>query len=384
MNYRFIYILPALLLLSCGSARQAADIGPAFDPVTVFGGRTPEAIEGIWQSPDTGGEIAVVRDAENRYPEAAFAGYAAGDFSKPVLLIAPSREQNVYTVRYYEERDSYTPALLKFSGGDAALLLLPERQDSPPEERLLFRTFPPKPERQREKSVGTAPTGTGFFVTQNVVATNYHLVEGTDGISVFWGQFQLPAAVVAADPVNDIALLEVSFAAAGAFAEIAAASIRPLPAGNDRAVSPGDSVTFFDFPLRNDYFQNARFERGKILRLSGANNDYRLFGFSGAVKPGNSGSPLFDRYGNVVGIVTSLVNNFTITKVEQPFSGTVTEVSRRGYSSGTAVKVRYLDRLMKTLPSGAELYPGGRKPLGDYELANARFGSVVIVQGILK
>ena len=101
------------------------------------------------------------------------------------------------------------------------------------------------------------------------------------------------ASLVAQDATNDLALLKASTP----FAQ--AASLR---IDTPRL---GESVTVYGFPLTGVLASSGNMTVGNVSALSGIHDDSRDVQITAAVQPGNSGGPLFDSSGLVVGIVQS-------------------------------------------------------------------------------
>jgi hypothetical protein len=148
--------------------------------------------------------------------------------------------------------------------------------------------------RPRFGNYAQKASGTAFFITEDgYLLSNYHVIQGATRISVKTGAGLLSASVVKSDPANDIALLKVS------------GSFRALPIASSREGKMGDSVFTVGFPNIGLQGTEANFTRGEISSPSGAQDDPRQFQISVAVQPGNSGGPLVNTVGNVVGIVTA-------------------------------------------------------------------------------
>lgn len=70
----------------------------------------------------------------------------------------------------------------------------------------------------------------------------------------------------------------------------------------------GETVAAFGFPLTQLLATSGNFTLGNITAMAGIGDDTRYIQISAPVQPGNSGGPLLDEQGNVVGVVTSKLN----------------------------------------------------------------------------
>ena len=151
--------------------------------------------------------------------------------------------------------------------------------------------------------MGGGPTrmvasGTGFVVARGRALTNAHVVEQCGAVRVRApGGADLPARVIAADRERDLALIEVPDSAGP-----------PLPFRRDQNLRRGEGVVTYGFPLAGLLSSGPTLTTGEISALAGLADNQRQFQISAPVQPGNSGGPLLDRGGTVVGVVTSKLN----------------------------------------------------------------------------
>lgn len=108
--------------------------------------------------------------------------------------------------------------------------------------------------------------------------------------------------VVAKDTSNDLALIRT---------QVSSDAVARLRDG----ARLGEDVSVFGFPLSGLLASTGNFTRGNITAAAGLADDTRYFQISAPVQPGNSGGPLLDRYGNVVGIVVAKLNAISVATV---------------------------------------------------------------------
>lgn len=154
----------------------------------------------------------------------------------------------------------------------------------------------PKPAAPAARTV----TGTGFVVSSaGHVVTNEHVVAACARVRLEPGGVE--AAVLAKDARNDLALLKAA-APLPHFAQLRAG----------RSVRPGDDVVVVGYPLRQVLTSGATVTTGTVSALGGLANDPSKVQISAPIQPGNSGGPLLDRSGLVVGVIQSKLNALRI------------------------------------------------------------------------
>lgn len=143
-------------------------------------------------------------------------------------------------------------------------------------------------------------TGSGFALNYHYVATNYHVVGDAKTISVTGinGNFNIhySATIVATDKVNDLAIIRINDSRFNGFGV--------LPYGIDMQMADvGEDVFVLGYPLTQTMGNEIKLTNGIISSRTGFLGDASLYQMSAPIQPGNSGGPLFDSKGNVIGIV---------------------------------------------------------------------------------
>jgi S1-C subfamily serine protease len=144
---------------------------------------------------------------------------------------------------------------------------------------------------------GGTQTGTGFVIgASGYIVTNHHVIDGCVGDirGNLTGEAASTLRVVNSDQANDLALLQGP-----------AASFKTYVKIRDRAIHSGDSVVAIGFPYHGLLTSDFTVTTGIVSSLSGMLNDTRFLQISAAVQPGNSGGPLLDASGEVVGMVAA-------------------------------------------------------------------------------
>jgi S1-C subfamily serine protease len=141
-------------------------------------------------------------------------------------------------------------------------------------------------------------SGTGFIVARGRALTNHHVIEGCRGVQMrATGGADLPARVIASDRDRDLALVEVPEDAGP-----------PLPFRREVNVRRGEGVVTYGFPLAGLLSSGPTLTTGEISALAGLADNQRQYQISAPVQPGNSGGPLLDMAGQVVGVIVSKLN----------------------------------------------------------------------------
>jgi S1-C subfamily serine protease len=169
--------------------------------------------------------------------------------------------------------------------------------------------MPPKGEpRQSEASKESEPPaetkkfGTGFIVSaQGHILTNDHVVAGCRTLATRDGK---PLQVLSRNASSDLALLQ------GDFVPSSVAVFRTGP-----APKLGDSVVAFGFPLPGLLSSQGNVSTGIVSAVSGLGNDVRFIQISAPVQPGNSGGPLFDSSGHLIGVVVAKLDAVRVAEL---------------------------------------------------------------------
>jgi uncharacterized protein len=151
-----------------------------------------------------------------------------------------------------------------------------------------------------------AGTGTAFAINSaGEFLTNYHVVKGCSAVRLrVSGEWQA-ATTTASDERNDLAVVRVKTAAA----------VSPLHFRDGKGIRAADQVVVLGFPYAGLLTTNLQVTTGSISALSGIRDDTRYLQLTAPVQPGNSGGPLLDLSGNVVGVVSGRLNALRIAEV---------------------------------------------------------------------
>lgn len=158
--------------------------------------------------------------------------------------------------------------------------------------------LPPDADRGAVPSGRPSASGTGFVVASGRVMTNNHVIAECDRtVARNAGGRRVNARVLATDRRRDLAVLAVP-------PDLGP----PLAFRADPPVRRGETVVTYGFPLYGLLSSGPTLTTGDISALSGIRDNPTNYQISAAVNPGNSGGPLLDSQGNVIGVVVSKLN----------------------------------------------------------------------------
>lgn len=299
-----------------------------------------DKIEGFWQSSD-GLKYAVKKyysDNSNSESISAYESYriyvSEANNSNGIWIkgdirgsIQKTSTQLVYSIEYttcdfpdYFQELAFgileSPSLLSFTLQNGRKILLvklyPKTSNS--------ETFSSS---NNEKS-----SGTGFAISTNgYIVTNHHVIDKAKSIEVKGvngnSSKKLNAELVVSDEKNDLAIIKIN--------DPLFSSLGSIPYTVRQGVADvGESVFVLGYPLTSSMGEEVKLTNGIVSSKTGFQGDISTYQISAPVQPGNSGGPLFDKNGNLIGVV-----NAKHTMAE---------------NAGYAIKFNYVKNLIELLP----------------------------------
>jgi S1-C subfamily serine protease/antitoxin component YwqK of YwqJK toxin-antitoxin module len=179
--------------------------------------------------------------------------------------------------------------------------------------------------------------GSGFFINEKgYIATNYHVVEDASAIQVEYFQKGIKntfsAKVIVTDKQNDLAIIQINDP-----------KFKTLPSipyvFNSTIKDVGSEVFALGYPMADVMGDEIKFTDGKISSKTGIEGDITVYQISVPIQPGNSGGPLFDNKGNLVGITSSALNKEYFNSENVNY----------------AIKTTYLKNLIDVMPESIAL-----------------------------
>ena len=198
------------------------------------------------------------------------------------------------------------------------------------------------PEKPNQEDIFKVASGSGFYVSKKGhVVTNHHVIEGCRDIKIFSKGKLINTDIIASDRRNDLALLK---------ANINPSYVFPIstetPYGTQEIVVAG-------YPFGNQVSSSIKFTKGIVSSLSGLGNNYSEIQIDAAIQPGNSGGPIIDEYGNVLGVAVAKLD---VVKIVEDY-GTLPENVNFGIKASTLMSLLRSHEVPLVKESTTEIKP---------------------------
>lgn len=287
-----------------------------------------DGITGIYEAIGNNGyKLACTKEGENyklTYISAKTNYYSAWQPGDTKAILRPSATYGVFKATWYmANKSANNDALIMFDGVSMKTYIAGE-------EDYYLKMYPTASQNGNE-STFTAPSqwsGTGFALNDGYIATNFHVVDGAKSISVLGVKgvynIEFGADVIATDKVNDLAIIKINDSRFSGFGAI------PYRVKTSTS-EVGEDIFVLGYPLTTTMGDEIKLTTGVISSKTGFQGDVSLYQISAPIQPGNSGGPLFDGNGNLIGIVNA---------------------KHQGAENvGYAIKTSYLRNLMESVTS---------------------------------
>ena len=161
------------------------------------------------------------------------------------------------------------------------------------------------PLAQPNAQARTVSTGSGFLIANDRVMTNHHVIDSCNRVLIRTpsGHWLAAAPPARMDAALDVAVLNIPGLVGPALA------FRTGP-----AVRRGEGVVAYGFPLAGLLSSDPKLTRGEVNGLRGIGDNPNQYQISAEVQPGNSGGPLVDMQGHIVGVVVSKLNAQAVSR----------------------------------------------------------------------
>jgi len=209
----------------------------------------------------------------------------------------------------------------------------PDKKKNSPKEKpktITRKADPtPVPKPNQKPTPPSSTSGSGFFVSKlGHVITNQHVVGKCQSVTVGdSAKKQVNAEILDTDMRNDLALLKISstkMASDDTMSLIRKLGIkiasRNVPLSSNGLLRPedvelGERVMVSGYPFGEIFSDTIKVTGGMVSATRGMGDDSGQFQIDAAVQPGNSGGPIYDGNGNIVGVVVSQLNKLKVAKV---------------------------------------------------------------------
>ena len=137
-------------------------------------------------------------------------------------------------------------------------------------------------------------SGTGFFVSKSGhIISNHHVIEGCDATKLSFKGKEIEADVLAVDKMNDLAILKTNLIPSKVYSV----------ATEDAALL--EDIIIAGYPLGKSVSAAIKTSKGSVTALAGYGDNYSEFQTDAALNHGNSGGPIMNQKGNVIGVAVS-------------------------------------------------------------------------------
>lgn len=296
----------------------------------------------LLKSNDNWSRLAIVRDKNSLTREFIEVNLQTDGFPKYAITADFTKASNglLYLSKQFSPDGTFSNE--NFTWDNDLEMLLSERVEYTERgtrytvKRYYTKIYPKKSSVIIEKK--SKLSGTCFAISKDgLFATNFHVVENNGNVSIMLkkgtGSIAFKAKVILKDENNDIAIIQI--------VDTVFKPFNKIPYNISEQVNLGAKVFTIGYPLTSVMGENIKFTEGSLSSKSGFQDDIRFFQISVPIQPGNSGGPLFNSKGQVIGIITAKLNGKAIE----------TDIQNVNY----AMKCDYLLNVLKMLPKKPEI-----------------------------
>ena len=181
--------------------------------------------------------------------------------------------------------------LKKYGAWDMRCAHLPDSEIAEKPKKQKPKKKTPSPD---DNKIVAASSGTGFYVSNTGhIISNHHVVEGCNTVKLTFKGKEVSADVLAVDKMNDLAILK---------ADLTPSKVYSV-ATEDASLL--EDIIIAGYPLGKKVSAAIKTSKGSITALAGYGDNYSEFQTDAALNQGNSGGPIMDQKGNVVGVAVA-------------------------------------------------------------------------------
>jgi S1-C subfamily serine protease len=313
-----------------------------------FASNSLDNIEGIWEDFDLN-----IDSKEMRYGGNYKVGLIKADDGYDLIYLSGENENNsnwkegmikghivktgsdgIYKAEWYSSDMSIYDNVYVFLDENKLLnFAFKDKNSSTKMLKLLPTSNSSKENNESKNNDDYTSSGSGIILNNSgIIATNYHVVKDAESILIQVTQNgnikKYNAKVIASDKTNDLSILEITDAGFKGFGTV--------PFGIKNSICDvGTNVFSMGYPMSSVLGEEVKITDGLISSKTGYQGDIVTYQISVPIQPGNSGGPLFDKQGNLVGITNAGI----------PSADNV----------GYAIKTSYLKNLIDVAPEKISL-----------------------------
>jgi S1-C subfamily serine protease len=193
---------------------------------------------------------------------------------------------------------------------------------------------------KKESGILKASSGTGFFINKSGhIITNNHVIDQCNLVNAYYKGEMKKLKILAIDRKNDLAILKGDFKSNDSF-----------------AISKEDGILLEEiyvagYPFGKSVSGSIKVTKGVISSLSGIGNNYSNIQIDASLQPGNSGGPIINKKGNIVGVAQSKLDYKIILDVYD----TIPENTNFGIKSSTLNQFLNSNKISTETPRGSEM-----------------------------
>jgi len=170
-----------------------------------------------------------------------------------------------------------------------------EKRKKEEEKRIAEKPKKKEPKQiPEDEKIVAAASGTGFFVSKSGhIISNHHVIEGCDTTKLTFKGKEVVADVLAVDKMNDLAILK--------------ANLIPNKVYSVAIEDAGllEDIIIAGYPLGKKVSAAIKTSKGSVTALAGYGDNYSEFQTDAALNQGNSGGPIMNQKGNVIGVAVA-------------------------------------------------------------------------------
>ena len=216
-------------------------------------------------------------------------------FGDVKAILRTSATPGFFKVNWYMANKTINPDVYAMFEGGSMKIVIDEEEDG-------YLKMYPTSNFTNNPSALQEWSGTGYAIAPGYIVTNNHVVGEAKTITIkgVKGDMNIgySAEVVATDKVNDIAIVKVNDVNFNGFGQVPYAV-------QQRMADVGEDVFVLGYPLTQALGNEIKLTNGIVSSRTGYQGDIATYQISAPVQPGNSGGPMFDSKGNVIGIVVA-------------------------------------------------------------------------------